>query len=69
LLAGYISKSNLNRLKGSASTLISNLGAGRIILFMDNPNFRAIWYGTNKLFANALFFGPTISITSIRGEE
>ena len=22
----------------------------------DNPNFRGYWYGTNKLFLNALFF-------------
>ena len=24
---------------------------------MHNPNFRAFWFGTNKLFANFLFFG------------
>lgn len=29
---------------------------GSIILFADNPNFRGYWYGTNKLFLNALFF-------------
>jgi hypothetical protein len=27
---------------------------------VDNPNFRAIWYGTNKLFLNAIFFGQVI---------
>ncbi|MCZ6631974.1 MAG: M14 family zinc carboxypeptidase [bacterium] len=69
LLAGYISRANLAHIKGSAATLVGSLGAGRIILFMDNPNFRAIWYGTNKLFANALFFGPTISLTSIQAKE
>ena len=34
---------------------------GRVICMSDNPNFRAFWYGTNKLFANAIFFGNTIS--------
>lgn len=28
-----------------------------IIFAIHNPNFRAITYGTNKLFLNALFFG------------
>jgi len=23
---------------------------------MDNPNFRAFWYGTNGLMLNAIFF-------------
>jgi hypothetical protein len=27
---------------------------------MNNPNFRAFWFGTNKLFANSLFFGAVI---------
>ena len=30
---------------------------------VDNPNFRGVWYGTNKLFANALFFGPALKST------
>ena len=35
-----------------------------IIGFSDNPNFRAFWYGTNKLFANAIFFGDYASAES-----
>jgi len=31
-----------------------------VISLSDNPNFRAFWYGTNKLFLNAIFFGHTI---------
>jgi hypothetical protein len=26
----------------------------------ENPNFRAFWYGTNRLLLNALFFAPLI---------
>ncbi len=58
---GYISDTNLNDfMKKSASLLVSEQGRGRVILFADNPNFRGSWYGTNKLFLNAIFFGNLI---------
>jgi len=56
-LGGYISKPNLEKLKQSASVIISKTGQGRVIHFFDSPNFRGTWFGTNKLFLNALFFG------------
>ena len=60
---GYISNDNLNIfLKPSASLIVSPLGKGRVILFADNPNFRGSWYGTNRLFLNALFLGNLISV-------
>ena len=60
---GYISNDNLNiYLKPSASLIVSPLGRGRAIMFADNPNFRGAWYGTNRLFLNALFFGDKISV-------
>jgi hypothetical protein len=60
---GFISKDNMNNyLKKSASILVSPVGSGRVVLFADNPNFRGSWYGTNKLFFNALFFGSQINI-------
>ncbi|MDG2194539.1 MAG: M14 family zinc carboxypeptidase [Polaribacter sp.] len=60
---GYISDKNLNTfLKPSASLLVSSLGKGRVVLFADNPNFRGSWYGTNRLFLNALFLGSRISV-------
>ena len=60
---GYISK--LNRkdfIPGAASIIVSKIGSGRVILFADNPNFRGTWYGTNKLFLNAIFLGNNISV-------
>lgn len=57
LLGGYISKPNLELLKQSAGVVISPVGEGRVIHFFDSPNFRGTWFGTNKLFLNALFFG------------
>ncbi|MCH8547816.1 MAG: zinc carboxypeptidase, partial [Balneolaceae bacterium] len=61
LVSGYISDENLEIIGGTASVIVSSYGSGRVIAFVDNPNFRAFWYGTNKLFANAVFFGNTIS--------
>ena len=60
---GYISE--LNRkdyIPGSASLIVSKLGSGRAVVFADNPNFRGTWYGTNKLFLNAIFLGDNISV-------
>jgi len=60
---GYVSKKNMeNNLKGAASLIVSDSGSGRVVLFADNPNFRGTWYGTNKLFLNAIFFGANISV-------
>jgi hypothetical protein len=58
---GYISKTNLNEfMKPAASLVVSQLGGGRVILFGHNPNFRGSWYGTNRMFLNALFLGDKI---------
>lgn len=58
---GYISEKNLQEyMKKSASLIVAPKGKGRVILFADNPNFRGSWYGTNKLFLNAIFFGSLI---------
>ncbi|MTI88593.1 MAG: zinc carboxypeptidase [Balneolaceae bacterium] len=61
LASGYISDENVEKLAGSAAVVVSGYGRGKVIAMTDNPNFRAFWYGTNKLFANAIFFGHTIS--------
>ncbi|MEO1099237.1 MAG: zinc carboxypeptidase, partial [Bacteroidota bacterium] len=66
LLSGYISDPNLEKLKNSSAVGISTLGQGRIVGFTDNLNFRAFWYGTNKIFMNAVFFGNMLSRSSAR---
>lgn len=57
LLSGYISDKNLLELKNTSMCKIGTLEKGKIIYFTDNTNFRAFWYGTNKLLMNAIFFG------------
>lgn len=57
LLSGYISEENQELIKNSVPFKAKRMGKGRVILFTDNTNFRAFWYGTNKLLMNAIFFG------------
>lgn len=57
LQSGYISKINLKAIKGTRPFVHQSSGQGEVILFTDNTNFRAFWYGTNKLLMNAIFFG------------
>ncbi len=60
---GFITRKNLDTfLKPAASLIVSKLGKGRVVLFADNPNFRGSWYGTNRLFLNALFLGQHIQV-------
>lgn len=68
LLSGYISTRNERLLRGTPAAVVTRFGGGNVIAFTDNPNFRAFWYGTNKLFLNALFFGNLINPNRAVGE-
>ena len=57
LLSGYISKENATLIQNTVPFKAQRMGKGRVLVFTDNTNFRAFWYGTNKLFMNAIFFG------------
>jgi hypothetical protein len=57
LLSGYCSKENIAKIKG---TVFAGVHGSRIISIYDNTNFRAITYGTNKIFMNAVFFGQIL---------
>jgi len=57
LLSGYITKDNLKNLANSSAFKVENFGSGKVLLFLENTNFRAFWFGTNKLLMNAIFFG------------
>ncbi len=60
LLSGYVSEENLGKLRGTPAVTAESHGGGAVVRMVDNPNFRAFWYGTNKLFANAILFGTTV---------
>ncbi|WP_165748625.1 M14 family metallopeptidase [Cellulophaga sp. Z1A5H] len=60
LLSGYVSEEKLELLKNSVPFQAQRLGRGKVIVFTDNTNFRAFWYGTNKLLINAIFFSEIL---------
>lgn len=66
LASGYLHPSNLAGIQNGAVIRVSGVGKGRIIGFADNPNFRAFWFGTNKLFMNSIFFGQIIQTGTTR---
>ncbi len=66
LQSGYISKENYQTIHNTSGVIISAIGRGKSICFSDDPNFRAFWYGSNRLFFNAIFFGKIINLNSVR---
>ncbi len=60
LLSGYASQSNLKRIAGTPEVVITPQDRGRVISFTDDPLFRGYFYGTQKMFANALFLRQLI---------
>ncbi|TXF91464.1 zinc carboxypeptidase [Neolewinella aurantiaca] len=65
LLSGYSPRGFEDQLTNSAAIVVSGSRGGRTISFADNPNFRAFWYGSNRLFMNAIMFGNTISRAAV----
>jgi hypothetical protein len=59
-MSGYISQKNLDRISGAPAVTVIRSGNGRVISFMESPNFRGIWQGTHKMVANSVFFGGII---------
>ncbi|MES2882760.1 MAG: hypothetical protein V4676_11470, partial [Bacteroidota bacterium] len=68
-IGGYIHATSLKKVSNSAAILVGTEGSGRVIMFSDNPNFRGTWYGTNKLFLNALFYGSNIGVPQVTVAE
>jgi hypothetical protein len=65
LLSGYSPRGLETQLTNSAAIIVSGSRGGRTISFADNPNFRAFWYGSNRLFMNAIIFGDTVSRAAV----
>jgi hypothetical protein len=69
LADGYASPENVKLLNGSAGAVVVPAGGGRVILLPDDPNFRAFWPATSRVFLNAVFFGALTRPAVPRGGE
>lgn len=68
LLAGYASQANRDALAGLGAVHAERRGSGTVILFADNPAFRAYFRGSSRVFMNAVQFGGSFRNPSRRGE-
>ena len=57
-LSGLLWPEARQRLANTAFLTREQKGSGQIIMFAAEPNHRAYFYGTRKLFMNALLYGP-----------
>lgn len=58
LMSGHAWAESLERLPGAVLVYEERTGAGRVILFAEDPTFRAYHRGMHRLFLNAVLFGP-----------
>lgn len=58
-LSGYIWPETEGFLAENAFLFNEPFGRGKLIMFTEDPNFRASYDGLNKLFLNAILLGPS----------
>ena len=58
-LAGFAYPDSLERLAGTPYAVEERVGAGHIVLVLDDPNFRVYWQGLSRLFLNSLVLSPS----------
>ncbi|UTW56947.1 peptidase [Kordiimonas sp. SCSIO 12610] len=68
LMSGYASDRRLQELKGTPMLTAERMGQGSVILFADDPNFRATYVGAEKLFLNSIFFSGVFDRANLSGE-
>ncbi len=61
LLSGFLSSKNERLLKDAPALFAKRYKKGIVILFVDDMNFRSYWFGTSKIFMNAVFFNKCIN--------
>ena len=64
LLSGYASDENVAKIASSAVLRAERVGSGTVVCLIDNPLFRGVWWGTRRLFTNAIYFGPIVKRTA-----
>jgi hypothetical protein len=67
-LSGYMSAENEKFLSGTPFLVHEQIGAGNVVLFADDPNFRLFWQGLNKVFLNSVLLMPSIRNVALAAE-
>jgi hypothetical protein len=58
-LSGHLWEESRERLADGVYLYEERVGQGRVILFAEDPNYRAYTRGTERLFLNAVLLGPS----------
>ncbi len=67
-LSGWTWPGNTEDLLANTAYVVDEpLGAGHAIIFLEDPNFRALWPGLRRLFLSAILFGPSPSASGPSG--
>ncbi|MEW6208144.1 MAG: M14 family zinc carboxypeptidase [Acidobacteriota bacterium] len=60
-VAGFVWPDNTEELlRGTAYLIDEPTGAGHVILFADDPNFRYLWRTSTQLFLNSILLAPSL---------
>lgn len=57
-VAGFIWPTTESLLRGTSYVIDEPTGRGHVVLFAEDPNFRAIWRSTTRMFFNSFLFQP-----------
>jgi hypothetical protein len=57
-VAGFLWPTSESLLRGTSYVIDEPTGRGHVVLFAEDPNFRAIWRSTTRLFFNSFLFQP-----------
>jgi hypothetical protein len=58
LTSGFCWPETLDLVAETPYLLYESLGAGHVVAFTDDPNYRAMYPASQRLFLNAVLFGP-----------
>jgi hypothetical protein len=59
-IAGFIWPTTERLLRGTTYVIDEPTGKGHVVLYAEDPNFRAIWRSTTRLFFNSFLFQPIL---------
>lgn len=58
--AGYLAPDVAEAMGGNAAAIVNKVNLGTVIRLADNPLFRGAWYGTERLYNNALLLSQIV---------
>ena len=59
-VSGAVSEEKLQEIAASSWLSVARVGAGKVIMFADDPLFRLMWPANFVLFTNAIIYGPRL---------